>query len=91
MVILTEKEAKQYRELESILNKVDIDLDKLVKIVKDFDIIKSSLQAIDLNVSLLNQRVQDLELNKKMTNNPSPKQILSELMGDEVSKINEEI
>jgi len=91
MVILTEKQAKQYRELESILKKVDIDLDKLVKIVKDFDIIKSSLQAIDLNVSLLNQRVQDLELNKKMTNNPSPKQILSELMGDEVSKINEEI
>jgi hypothetical protein len=91
MVILTEKEAKQYRELESILKKVDIDLDKLVKIVKDFDIIKSSLQAIDLSVSLLNQRVQDLELNKKMTNNPSPKQILSELMGDEVSKINEEI
>jgi hypothetical protein len=91
MVILTEKEAKQYRELESILKKIDIDLDKLVKIVKDFDIIKSSLQAIDLSVSLLNQRVQDLELNKKMTNNPSPKQILSELMGDEVSKINEEI
>lgn len=91
MVILTEKEAKQFRELESILKKVDIDLDKLVKIIKDFDIIKGSLQAIDLNVSLLNQRVQDLELNKKMTNNPSPKQILSELMGDEVSKINEEI
>ena len=91
MVILTEKEAKQFRELESILKKVDIDLDKLVKIIKDFDIIKSSLQAIDLNVALLNQRVQDLELNKKMTNNPSPKQILSELMGDEVSKINEEI
>jgi hypothetical protein len=91
MVILTNKEAKQYRELESILKKIDIDLDKLVKVVKDFDIIKSSLQAIDLNVSLLNQRVQDLELNKKMTNNPSPKQILTELMGEEVPKINEEI
>jgi len=91
MVILTNKEAKQYKELESILKKIDIDLDKLVKVVKDFDIIKSSLQAIDLSVSLLNQRVQDLELNKKMTNNPSPKQILTELMGEEVPKINEEI
>lgn len=91
MVILTEKEAKQFRELEAILKKADIDLDKLVKVLKDFDIIKGSLETLDKSLSLLNQRVQDLELNKKMTVNPTPKQILSELMGDEVPRINEEI
>jgi hypothetical protein len=91
MVILTEKEARQYREIESLMKKVGIDLDLLSKVLKDFDIIKGSLQTLDLQVNKLTERVQDLELNKKMTVNPTPKQILSELMGDEVPKINEEI
>lgn len=91
MVILTQKEAKQYREIDSLMKKVGIDLDLLSKLLKDFDIIKGSLQTMDLNIANLMQRVQDLEINKKMTVNPSPKQILSELMGEDVPKINEEI
>lgn len=91
MVILTEKEARQYREIDSLFKKVGIDLELLTKILKDFDIIKGSLKEIDTLVHDLKQRVQDLEINKKMTVNPTPKQILSELMGEDVPKINEEI
>ena len=91
MVILTEKEARQYREIDSLFKKVGIDLELLTKILKDFDIIKDSLKEIDTLVHDLKQRVQDLEINKKMTVNPTPKQILSELMGEDVPKINEEI
>lgn len=91
MVILTEKEARQYREIQSLFKKVGIDLELLTKIVEDFDIIKGSLKEIDTLTHDLKQRVQDLEINKKMTVNPTPKQILSELMGEDVPKINEEI
>lgn len=91
MVILTEKEAKQYRELEALLKKVGIDLEKLTVLLNSFDIINSSIKKFDTDLALINKRVQDLEVNKKMTTNPSPKEILSELMGAEVPKINEEI
>jgi predicted nucleic acid-binding Zn-ribbon protein len=91
MVILTEKEARQYRDLEALLKKVGIDLDKLTLLLNSFDIIKESLNTLDKSVDDLKKRAQDLEVNKELVRPVTPKQILNELMGDEVPRINEEI
>jgi uncharacterized protein YoxC len=91
VVILTEKEAKQYRELEALLKKVNFDIEKVNENSMKVSEILTTINKLSEKVVELNKRVQDLEVNKEINKQVTPKQILNELMGDEVPKINEEI